>query len=256
MASQTSGTATAAQILSGKTAWVGGSQITGSMTDRGAVSTTLTANGTYTIPAGYHNGSGKVTQSLTTKAATTWTPTTSNQTIAAGTYCSGAQTIKGDANLVAGNIKKGTSIFGVTGTYDSAASLTKNAALIYDNTKDKLGVAKSLPSAAYMFGIYFKNYHDDYQYLWIPYGGICVRIFFNSSSVPTMISYTSSNLGTSAATVYSISDTTLGVFSPFGNDNSSKNNLTYDKANLTLTVASPYYSDTTSTTGIMVYAIY
>lgn len=53
-----------------------------------------------------------------TKAATTYTPSTSNQTIAAGTYCSGAQTIKGDANLVAGNIKSGVSIFGVAGKYE------------------------------------------------------------------------------------------------------------------------------------------
>ena len=55
------GDATAAQILSGKKAYVDGSLITGSMADRGAVSTTLAANGTYTIPAGYHNGNGKVT---------------------------------------------------------------------------------------------------------------------------------------------------------------------------------------------------
>lgn len=57
-----------------------------------------------------------------TKAATTYTPTTANQTIAAGTYCSGAQTIKGDANLVADNIKSGVSIFGVAGSYEGSGS--------------------------------------------------------------------------------------------------------------------------------------
>ena len=92
------------------------------MTNNGAISKTLAANGTYTIPAGYHNGSGKVTQSLTTKAATTYTPGTSNQTIASGTYLTGAQTIKGDSNLVAANIASGVSIFGVKGTYTGSSS--------------------------------------------------------------------------------------------------------------------------------------
>lgn len=50
-------------------------------------------------------------------AAKTWTPGTANQTIAAGTCITGAQTIKGDANLTAANIKNGVSIFGKTGTY-------------------------------------------------------------------------------------------------------------------------------------------
>ena len=47
-------------------------------------------------------------------------PGTADQTIAAGQYLSGAQTIKGDANLVAGNIKSGVSIFGVAGTYEGS----------------------------------------------------------------------------------------------------------------------------------------
>lgn len=59
---------------------------------------------------------------VTKKAATTYTPGTSNQTIGANQYLSGAQTIKGDSNLVAGNIRSGVSIFGVTGTVVAASS--------------------------------------------------------------------------------------------------------------------------------------
>ena len=61
LSSQTDGTATASQILSGKTAWVDGKKITGTMANQGAKSTTLNAGKSYTIPAGYHNGSGKIT---------------------------------------------------------------------------------------------------------------------------------------------------------------------------------------------------
>lgn len=72
----------------------------------------------------------KIEQRLTTyvgadvprKAAATITPGTANQTIAANQYLTGAQTIKGDSNLVAGNIKKGASIFGVTGTLEAGSS--------------------------------------------------------------------------------------------------------------------------------------
>ena len=63
-----------------------------------------------------------VTGTIPSKGATTYTPGTTNQTIASGNYLSGTQTIKGDANLVAGNIAKGKSIFGITGSYTSDAN--------------------------------------------------------------------------------------------------------------------------------------
>lgn len=59
---------------------------------------------------------------VTQKSAATYIPKTTDQSIASGQYLSGAQTIKGDANLVVGNIKSGVSIFGVTGTYAGSGS--------------------------------------------------------------------------------------------------------------------------------------
>lgn len=82
------------------------------------VSNDKTAAGAAQILSGYAayaNGSNQINGTISSKAAQTYTPTTSNQTIAAGQYLSGAQTIKGDSNLVAGNILYGKSIFGVSG---------------------------------------------------------------------------------------------------------------------------------------------
>jgi hypothetical protein len=53
---------------------------------------------------------------VTTKAAATITPGTSDQSIAANTYCTGKQTIKGDANLKAENIVAGKTIVNIEGT--------------------------------------------------------------------------------------------------------------------------------------------
>ena len=53
--------ATASNILVDKTAYVNGVKITGIMPNKGAVTASLNCGGSYTIPEGYHNGSGKVT---------------------------------------------------------------------------------------------------------------------------------------------------------------------------------------------------
>lgn len=62
-------TATAAEILATKTAYVSGNKVTGSMPNRGAVTGTITTKTQqYTIPQGYHDGSGKVSISATEQA--------------------------------------------------------------------------------------------------------------------------------------------------------------------------------------------
>ena len=76
-------------------------------------------------------------QPSATKAAATITPSTANQTIAAGTYLTGAQTIAGDADLTAGNIRNGVNIFNVTGTYTSDATADTTHIL-----KDKIAYSK------------------------------------------------------------------------------------------------------------------
>ncbi len=61
LASQTGGaTAADGDVLSGRTYWKDGVKRTGTMANRGAAGTSLNA-GEATIPAGYHNGSGRVT---------------------------------------------------------------------------------------------------------------------------------------------------------------------------------------------------
>ena len=118
-ASVPSGTATAPSSISGTSASV--STGTNTLTLSKTVSVTPNVSTAGYISSGTAgNSSVSLTASVTTKAAATITPTTSNQTIASVTYLTGTQTIAGDANLVAGNIKKDVSIFNVTGTYEGS----------------------------------------------------------------------------------------------------------------------------------------
>lgn len=169
-------TATAGDILSGKTAYVNGSKVTGSIAAKSA--SDITASGkTVTVPAGYYassanksvetatqatpsisvDTSGKITatseqsagyvtagtksatKQLSTQAAQTITPGTEDKTIASGKYLTGNQTIKGDSNLLASNIKSGVSIFGVSGSYSGSSgggSLTSKSGTITTSSFD------------------------------------------------------------------------------------------------------------------------
>lgn len=74
-------TATASDILAGRTgADSSGNAVNGSMTNQGAWSTTKTSNGDVPIPAGFHNGSGKVSVNVSTSPGALDTPSISFDT--------------------------------------------------------------------------------------------------------------------------------------------------------------------------------
>lgn len=92
-------TAGVAEILSGKTAYVNGSKITGTMTNRGSQKATISSKEqSITINQGYHDGSGNVQISNTEQS-----------------------------KIIASNIKKGISILGVVGDYTGNDQITATA---------------------------------------------------------------------------------------------------------------------------------
>lgn len=86
-------TAAVAEILEGKTAYARGAKLTGTMPNKGAVSGTITDKTAYTIPMGFHDGSGTVSIDATELA-----------------------------KIIPANIKSGVSILGETGTYGGEAA--------------------------------------------------------------------------------------------------------------------------------------
>ena len=63
-----------------------------------------------------------VGSSIARKQAAAYTPGTADQIIGANQYLAGPQTIKGDPDLKAENIKSGVNIFGVDGSYEGSGS--------------------------------------------------------------------------------------------------------------------------------------
>ena len=84
----TDATAVAAEILLGKTAYVNKKKVVGTMANKGKVELKIIDKNKVSIPAGYHDGSGSAAIDETEAA-----------------------------KLIAGNIKSGVEILGVTGDY-------------------------------------------------------------------------------------------------------------------------------------------
>lgn len=112
-------TAGASDVLTGKVILdKDGNPLSGTMVNNGAVNQSLAINSTYTIPPGYHNGQGKVTQSIATLAAQTINPTASQQIVStSGKYMTGNVTVNGVSNLTAANIRKDAIVGGVKGEF-------------------------------------------------------------------------------------------------------------------------------------------
>lgn len=98
--------------------------ITASVNTTSSITPTVVPGYVSSGTAGTITVDGESMEYLTTQSAQTITPTTTDQTIASGKYLTGVQTIKGDTNLVASNIKDGVTIFGVTGTYGGGGGTT------------------------------------------------------------------------------------------------------------------------------------
>lgn len=105
-------TATVAEILSGKTAYVNGSKLTGTMSNNGGVEGTISdADTPYSIPSGYHDGSGTVEIAPTEKA-----------------------------KLTPQNIRQGITILGVEGTMSSTEGLKPQQKTVTPKTAQQVVV--------------------------------------------------------------------------------------------------------------------
>lgn len=91
----TDATVAVAEILDGKTAYARGAKLVGTMPNKGAVNGSITTKEEqFTIPTGFHDGSGKVGIDATEKS-----------------------------KIIAANIKEGVTILGVTGTLAPASGV-------------------------------------------------------------------------------------------------------------------------------------
>lgn len=162
---------TAADLLAGKQLVDQyGNPLTGTMPEVAQATPSISVSSSGLITANAAQDAGHVaagtksaTKQLTTQAGKTVTPTTNRQTaVSSGRYTTGAVYVAGDANLVAGNIKSGVSIFGVTGnckTSPRILTITTDMVVTGSNGIDIYTGLKNciLVSIAARIGFYSKN---------------------------------------------------------------------------------------------------
>lgn len=153
------GTVTAPSSISGTTATVSTGTNTLTLTKTVSVTPNVTTAG-YISSGTAGNSSVSLTANVTTKAAATITPGTSNQTIASGTYLTGTQTISGDANLIAGNIKSGISIFGVAGSYTGSGGSGGIGELISTNSLGTISTTSTTATSVTSISVSNINSYD------------------------------------------------------------------------------------------------
>lgn len=126
-----SGSASGPSSLSGTSATVSTGTNTLTLTKTG-VATTPTVSAGYVSSATASTATVTLTANVTTQGATTYHPSTTNQTIASGRYLTGTQTINAvtTSNLSASNIVSGVTIkVGDSSDDDCVASVTGNVVL-------------------------------------------------------------------------------------------------------------------------------
>lgn len=141
----------AGDLLTGKNANNSdGEKVNGTMANNGAVTSTLTAGTSYTIPAGYHNGAGKITaNSLASQTSATATT---------GQILSG-QTAYVNGNKITGNMpNNGSSVQTVRSlAYDNKLIFRINEGYyggsIYSDEKGQASVCEPLNYVADVLGI-------------------------------------------------------------------------------------------------------
>lgn len=142
-------TAVAAEILATKTAYKSGSKLTGTMANNGAISGSIsTKTEQYTVPQGYHDGSGKVGISSTEQAKIIAENIRSGVTIlGVEGGMTGSENVKATSASITPYTTAQTIIPSDLGNYNSITQINV-AAIPYTETDNETGITVTIGAVA------------------------------------------------------------------------------------------------------------